>query len=71
VILFSIVVTAVGLIGPDGNSASLASDLFSYNRYLDGYVLDLDIKRLAAGTYTLYYKAGNDLTVHSLTFIVA
>jgi hypothetical protein len=71
----SIPVTATGLVDSKGNSVSLQSknnpnDLFTYNAKLKGYTFNLGTKGLAAGTYTLYYKAGNDPTLHSLTFVV-
>jgi hypothetical protein len=80
----SITVTAVSLVGPNGKPVSLKSvddddrnDEFRYERIhrhhhdeVNGYVFTLDTKGLAAGTYTLYYKAGNDPTLHSLTFVV-
>ncbi len=74
----NITVTAVGLTDANGNSVPLnaagnanPNDLFRYDPSLGGYIFNLSTKGLAAGTYTLYYTAGNDPTLHSLTFVVA
>jgi hypothetical protein len=73
----NIAVTAVSLMDSKGDSVSLRSagnanpnDPFHYDPNLGGYIFNLDTKGLAAGTYTFYYKAGNDPTLHSLTFVV-
>ena len=46
------------------------NDLFRYDASLGGYIFNLSTAGLSAGTYTLYYTAGNDPTRHSLTFVV-
>jgi uncharacterized repeat protein (TIGR01451 family) len=70
-------VTAIGLLDSTGNAVPLSSagnanpnDLFRYDASLGGYIFNLSTKGLAPGTYTLDYTAGNDPTVHSLTFVV-
>jgi hypothetical protein len=72
-----IAVRAVALKDSHGNPVSLKSagnanpnNLFRYDRCQGGYSFDLDTKGLKAGTYTFSYKAGNDPTLHSLTFVV-
>ncbi len=73
----TIAVTAMSLVGPNGNSVALKAagntnpnNLFGYDAGLGGYIFNLDTTGLAAGTYTFYYKAGKDTTLHSLTFVV-
>lgn len=73
----NIAVTATSLVGPNG-AVSLSSEgnanpnnLFRYDPSLGGYIFNLDTKGFASGTYTLSYTAGNDPTVHSLTFVVS
>jgi uncharacterized repeat protein (TIGR01451 family) len=72
-----IAVTAVGLVDSNGNPVPLnaagdanPNDLFRYDASLGGYIFNLSTAGLSAGTYTLYYTAGNDPTRHSLTFVV-
>ncbi len=74
----NIAVTATSLVDSNGNAVPLnpagnanPNDLFRYDPNLGGYIFNLDTKGLTAGTYTLYYTAGNDPTLHSLTFVVA
>jgi uncharacterized Zn-binding protein involved in type VI secretion len=77
----NIAVTATSLVDANGNSVTLNAEgnsnpnnVFRYDASLDGglggYIFNLDTRGLAAGTYTFYYKAGNDPTLHSLTFVV-
>ena len=73
----NIAVTAISLVGPNGNSVTLKAEgnsnpnnVFRYDASPGGYTFNLNTKGLAAGTYTFYYKAGNDPTEHSLTFVV-
>jgi hypothetical protein len=55
---------------PKAEGNSNPNNVFRYDASLGGYIFNLDTKGLAVGTYTFYYKAGNDPTAHSLTFVV-
>jgi hypothetical protein len=74
----SIAVTAISLVDSNGNAVPLNSagdaipdELFRYDATLGGYIFNLDTSGLTAGTFTLYYTAGDDPTLHSLIFVVA
>jgi hypothetical protein len=72
----SIVVTALGIVllstsvegsvDGSGHSNSRLEFRFSHGQY----ILNLNLKGLAAGTYGLQLKAGNDPTIHTVQFEV-
>ncbi len=70
-------VTAVSLVDASGKSQTLKSagganpgNAFDYRKGQGGYVFDLDISGLAAGTYTLSYRAAGDPVLHTVQFTV-
>jgi hypothetical protein len=70
-------VQGVSLLAADGTPRTLAArgqsnpnNLFRYDPTLGGYVFNLDTSGLTSGTYRLFYRAGNDPTLHALTFVV-
>lgn len=68
-------VTAVSLIGPDGQTYTPQSrgranpdNVFRHTSW--GYRYNLDTRDLPAGTYTLLVQIGNDPVLHAITFTV-
>jgi hypothetical protein len=73
----NISVQAVSLQAADGTARNLVAkgeanpnNFFRYDPTLGGYVFNLDTSGLSSGTYTLLYRAGNDPTLHAVTFMV-
>ena len=71
----NLTVTAVALIGPNGNTitptAKGHANPGNVFRHTDsGYLYNLDTAGLTDGTYTLLVRVGNDPVLHAISFVV-
>jgi len=72
----STIVTALGIAKlsntsfgqPQDPGNSNPDDNFRYDEGLSGYIFNLKATNVTTGIYNLYFKAGNDPTVHTLQF---
>jgi hypothetical protein len=55
---------------PRGPGGSHAGGLFHYDPVTNGYQFNLQTTGLAAGTYTLYFRAGNDPVEHGVQITI-
>jgi hypothetical protein len=55
---------------PTGPGGSHAGGLFHYDPVTNGYQFNLSTTGLSAGTYTLYFTAGNDPVEHGVQITI-
>ena len=73
----STVVTAVSVVDQDGRPVPLAwpgnsnpGGVFKYDSKTGTYQFNLKTTGYAAGRYTVYFRVGDDPTLHGLSFLI-
>jgi len=74
--LSDLTVTAVALVDAKGNSFTPqakgnANPANVFRKVGSGYMYNVDTTGLAAGTYTLFVRVGNDPVLHGVSFVIA
>lgn len=72
----NLTVTAVSLVGPNGQTYTPQAEGWAklsdqFRHVGGGYRFNLDTKGLPAGKYTLFVQVGNDPVLHAISFVVA